>query len=87
LEILSNSKRPLVLAGNGIRLSGAKELFLKVIEELKIPVLTTWKACDLLPEDHPGFWSPRTVAQRGANFIQQNADCIIPLVVVSISAR
>jgi len=80
LEILSNSKRPVVLAGNGIRLSGAKELFLKVIEELKIPVLTTWKACDLLPEDHPGFFGrPGTVAQRGANFIQQNADCIISI--------
>jgi acetolactate synthase-1/2/3 large subunit len=69
-----------VLAGNGIRLSGAKELFLKVIEKLKIPVLTTWKACDLLPEDHPGFFGrPGTVAQRGANFIQQNADCIISI--------
>lgn len=80
LEILSNSKRPVVLAGNGIRLSGAKELFLKVIEKLKIPVLTTWKACDLLPEDHPGFFGrPGTVAQRGANFIQQNADCIISI--------
>jgi acetolactate synthase-1/2/3 large subunit len=80
LEILSNSKRPVVLAGNGIRLSGAKELFLKVVEELKIPVLTTWKACDLLPEDYPGFFGrPGTVAQRGANFIQQNADCMISI--------
>ena len=43
LEILSNSKRPVVLAGNGIRLSGAKELFLKVIESEKFLCLA-WKA-------------------------------------------
>jgi acetolactate synthase I/II/III large subunit len=80
LEILGRSKRPVVLAGNGIRLSGATNLFIEVIEKLGIPVLTTWKACDLLPEDHPGFFGrPGTVAQRGANFIQQNSDCIISI--------
>ncbi|MEJ0104248.1 MAG: thiamine pyrophosphate-binding protein [Bacteroidota bacterium] len=88
LDILGRSKRPVVLAGNGIRLSGAKELFIEVIEKLKIPVLTTWKACDLLPEDHPGFFGrPGTVAQRGANFIQQNSDCIISIGCRLISAR
>jgi acetolactate synthase-1/2/3 large subunit len=80
LEILTAAKRPVILAGNGIRLSGAKELFIKLIEKIKVPVLTTWKACDLIPEDHPGFFGrPGTVAQRGANFIQQNSDCIISI--------
>jgi len=80
LDILGHAKRPVVLAGNGIRLSGARDLFIEVIEKLGIPVLTTWKACDLLPEDHPGFFGrPGTVAQRGANFIQQNSDCIISI--------
>jgi acetolactate synthase-1/2/3 large subunit len=80
LNILVNAKRPVILAGNGIRLSGAKELFINVIEKLGVPVLTTWKGCDLLPEDHPLFFGrPGTVAQRGANFIQQNSDCIISI--------
>lgn len=80
MEILASARRPVVLAGNGIRLSGAKDLFIEVIEKLKLPVLTTWKACDLLPEDHPCFFGrPGTVAQRGANFIQQNSDCILAI--------
>ena len=80
LEILSQSKRPVILAGNGIRLSKSLNLFKEIIERLNIPVLTTWKACDLLPENHHLFFGrPGTVAQRGANFIQQNADCIISL--------
>lgn len=78
LAILSTSKRPVLLAGNGIRLSKSESLFTQIIEKLKLPVLTTWKACDLLPEEHPYFYGrPGTVAQRGANFIQQNSDCII----------
>ena len=80
LQILSHAERPVVLAGNGIRISKAEELFKKIIEKLNLPVLTTWKACDLLAEDHSQFYGrPGTVAQRGANFIQQNSDCIIAL--------
>lgn len=80
IELLLQSKRPVILAGNGIRLSKAEWLFFKIIEQLKLPVLTTWKACDLLEEEHPLFFGrPGTVAQRGANFIQQNADFILSL--------
>src|ERR1019366_6963300 len=53
LELLANARRPVVLAGNGIRHSGAIELFLKWVESAGIPVLTTWKALDFLPDDHP----------------------------------
>jgi len=80
LKIIMSSKRPVVLAGNGIRLSGKSNLFIQLFEKLNIPILTTWKACDLLDEEHPLFFGrPGTVAQRGANFIQQNSDCIISL--------
>ncbi len=80
LAILLQAKRPVILAGNGIRLSGGESQFIKLIETLKIPVLTTWKACDLLDEHHPQFFGrPGTVAQRGANFIQQNSDCILSI--------
>ena len=80
LTILSQAKRPVLLVGNGIRLSRAEELLLQFVEKLNLPVLTTWKACDILDENHPHFFGrPGTVAQRGANFIQQNSDCIIAI--------
>lgn len=78
IKMLARSERPVILAGNGIRLSGALESFLKLIDILHIPVLTTWKALDFLPEEHPLFMGrPGAVGQRGANFVQQNADLII----------
>ena len=80
LQILAKSERPVLLAGNGIRISKSVALFKEIIAKLQLPVLTTWKACDLLTEDDPQFYGrPGTVAQRGANFIQQNSDCIISL--------
>ena len=78
IEILNNSDRPVILAGNGIRLGKATEKFLELINILGIPVLTTWKAIDLLAENHPLFFGrPGSIASRYANFIQQNSDCII----------
>ncbi len=80
IEILVKSKRPVILAGNGIRLSNSQKLFIEISKALNIPVLSTWKAMDLFDENDAIFYGrPGTVAQRGANFIQQNSDCIISL--------
>jgi len=80
---LNNSKKPIILAGNGIRSSKAINDFLELIDILKIPVLTTWKAIDFLEEEHPLYVGrPGGVGQRGANFSQQNSDFFI-----SIGAR
>lgn len=80
LDYLARANRPVILAGNGIRVAQSEEIFIRIFEKLKIPILTTWKACDLLSEDHPLFFGrPGTVAQRGANFIQQNSDFILTL--------
>jgi acetolactate synthase-1/2/3 large subunit len=81
--LITDAKRPVIIAGCGIKLSNAEDAFLRLVEKLKIPVLTTWKAIDLMPEDHPWFFGrPGAIGQRGANFIQQNAD-----LVISIGAR
>ena len=78
IQLLNASKRPVILAGNGIRLAKAEKQFLQLVEELKVPVLTTWKSIDFLPEDHKYYFGrPGSIASRGANFIQQNSDFII----------
>ena len=80
VDLISSSKRPVIIAGNGIRLGRSEECFQKTIDRLGIPILTTWKACDLLPDEHPLFFGrPGVLAQRGANFIQQNADLILAI--------
>jgi acetolactate synthase-1/2/3 large subunit len=81
--ILAQSRRPVVLAGNGIRHAGAVPQFLKWAEGIGIPILTTWKALDYLPGDHPLYVGrPGAVGQRAANFAQQKSDAL-----VSIGAR
>ena len=80
IHAINNAERPIILAGNGVRLSGALDEFLKLIDKTKIPVLLTWKALDFLPENHELFVGrPGGVASRGANFNQQNSDLIICL--------
>jgi acetolactate synthase-1/2/3 large subunit len=83
VDLLLASQRPVVLAGNGIRHAEAIEIFLKWAESIGIPILTTWKALDFLPDDHPLYIGrPGAVGQRGANFSQQKCDLFI-----SIGAR
>ncbi len=77
-ELLNKSKRPLILAGNGINLAGAREEFLKLIKILQVPVLTTWKTIDLLPNNSPLYAGrPGSIAARGANFNLQKADLLL----------
>ncbi len=80
IQLFNESQRPVILAGNGIRLAGALKDFLDLVGYLKIPVLTTWKAIDFLPENHELFFGrPGSIGQRGANFVQQNSDFIMTI--------
>lgn len=78
VDLINHSERPVILAGNGIRLAGAENEFRDLVNQLNIPVLTTWLGIDLLPESHPLFIGrPGSIAPRGANFTLQNADCLL----------
>lgn len=80
IELLRLSKRPLIIAGHGIRLSGAKEEFLKLVEKLNIPVVTTMNGFDIISEDNANFIARiGTVANRAGNFALQNADLVISI--------
>ncbi len=80
IRLLNQADRPVILAGNGIRIAKAEQEFLQLVELLGVPVLTTWKAIDLLPEEHNYFFGrPGSIGQRGANFIQQNSDWLLTI--------
>lgn len=80
IEKLKTSKRPLIVSGHGIRLSGANEEFLKFIETLNIPVVTSFNGADIIPVSHP-LYTGRigTIGQRAGNFALQNADVLLEL--------
>ncbi len=75
---LQMAKRPVLIAGNGIRLANATPLLLKVLDRLQIPVLTTFNGFDLVATEHSCFAGRiGTLGSRGGNFALQNADLAI----------
>ena len=78
VELLKKSERPVFLAGHGIRIAGAQELFLDVVEQLGIPVLSTFNGVDLIATDHPLYIGRiGTLGGRAGNFALQNSDLLI----------
>jgi acetolactate synthase I/II/III large subunit len=80
IELLKKAERPVLFVGNGTRQAHLEGLVEEAVNLLKIPALLTWKSMDMLPENHPYYAGrPGSVASRGANFTQQNADWIMVL--------
>lgn len=83
IEKLNQAERPMLLIGNGIRLSRAEKEMEQLLRALDVPVEVTWLAIDLMADDDPLYVGrPGTIAQRGANFAIQNCDFLL-----SIGAR
>jgi len=79
-DMLLRAKRPLLHAGQGVRLAGAQEALLRFAERHNLPVATTWNATDIIDSSHPLFVGrPGAFAERGANFVVQNADFYLAL--------
>ncbi len=80
VEELQKAKRPLFIAGHGIRISKAEKEFLELIGLLNIPVVTTFNGFDLLASDADNFIGRiGTLGSRAGNFALQNSDLIICL--------
>lgn len=52
-RLLANAQRPLIMAGNGVIMSGAHEALLALAERTGTPVVTTLHGLGAFPEDHP----------------------------------
>ena len=80
IDLLNASERPVLFAGNGVRLGHAEPELFEAIDALGIPVLTTWLAHDVVPNDHPLFIGrPGSVAPRGSNYALQNSDFLLAI--------
>ena len=75
---IKKSKRPIIIVGNGVRFSGSYSLFRKVVQKLKIPVLTVWNSHDIIENDNPYYAGrPGLDGERAGNFNIQNSDLLI----------
>jgi acetolactate synthase-1/2/3 large subunit len=78
IDRLKRSQRPVILAGNGIRISGARDFLFQFLKMTSIPVVTSFLGCDLVPTDHDSFIGhPGTIGNRPGNFAVQNSDFLL----------
>ena len=77
-KLLAKSKRPVIHVGHGGRISNCAKKLRKLVDRYKIPFALTWNASDLVESSHPSYIGrPGAFAERGSNFIIQNADLYI----------
>jgi acetolactate synthase-1/2/3 large subunit len=77
-RLVDESKRPIILAGQGVIISGATDELKAFAEKAQIPVLTTFLGIGGFPEDH--VLSYRWMGMHGsyhANHAADNADVVI----------
>lgn len=80
VEALRAAKRPVLWLGHGIRLAGATQELVKLVDELDIPALVSWAGIDMLDSHHPRVFGRAGVyGQRSANFVLQNSDYILSI--------
>jgi acetolactate synthase-1/2/3 large subunit len=80
INLLNNSKKPLIIIGNGVNLSYTKKEVASFVNKLQIPFLLTWATLDLFDHNHPLFAGTFGVAaNRYGNFFVQSSDLLLVL--------
>lgn len=80
LSLLNKAERPIIWVGHGVRLANCIDSARLLLSLLKIPILSSWQAADIITDDNPFFVGRAgTYGQRGANLALQNCDLLITL--------
>lgn len=80
LKMLQKAKRPLFLAGGGVNISRANEIFTQVVEKTQVPVVTTVMGRGAISTKHPLFVG--NVGMHGAyaaNMAVSNCDLLFSI--------
>ena len=80
LEEIKKAKRPVLVAGHGVRISGKTSEFNRLVKKLGVPVVTTFNGTDNIDSDSP-YYAGRigTLGNRSGNFTIQNSDLYVSL--------
>jgi acetolactate synthase-1/2/3 large subunit len=79
-ELLMEKKRPLIIAGNGIKLANCVEKFNNFLTKYQIPTVVTILGTDIIETSNP-LYSGKIglIGDRHGNFTLQNCDLLISL--------
>ncbi len=79
-KMLSSAKRPVIIAGQGVRLAGAIPEFMNFIDTYKIPVVVPFMGVTNIPTAHESYVGVIGIkGSRAGNLAVQNADLVISL--------
>src|SRR5262245_9706159 len=77
LKILQEAARPVIVAGGGVRASGAQRKLVALAEALQIPVATSLNGKDTIPGNHPlSVGVVGTYSRESANQVVNRADLV-----------
>ncbi len=80
IDRIRRSKRPVLNAGNGIRIADAADVFERVKKKLNIPVVTGWDSIDLCADDETLYVGRAGImGDRAGNFAVQNSDLFLSI--------
>lgn len=79
-SMIEKAERPVIIAGHGVRLSGAEKNLLKLAEKRSIPIVCSLMGTDAIPNGHPLFYGfIGTYGNRYSNFAIANSDLALVL--------
>ncbi len=77
-KLIQNSKKPLLIIGNGIKQSNSETKLKKLIRKYKLPFLTTWACLDMFEFSNKlNAGTFGVAATRNGNFAVQESDLLI----------
>ena len=78
IELLKKAKRPVIISGYGIRHARGEREFIRLVEKLMVPVISSWTSSDLIPTDYNLYIGRGGImGDRAGNFTVQNADLLL----------
>jgi len=77
LTRIQAAKRPVILGGTGVRISGATAIFKRVVSRLGIPVATAWNHDIIETADPCACGKAGSIGDRAGNFTVQNSDLVL----------
>jgi len=79
-KMLADARRPVILAGGGVRTSGGAAQLLELVSRTGIPVVTSLMGLDAIPHDCPAFFGMiGAYGNRYSNMTLANSDLLLIL--------
>jgi acetolactate synthase-1/2/3 large subunit len=80
IDLMEQARRPVLLAGGGIRTAGATDALLALVEKTGMPVVASLMGLDAIPHDHPSFFGMiGAYGNRYSNLALANCDFLLIL--------